>query len=229
MASGKLLILIGEECKHQEKYHALDKEYIFEVMLGVGSDTGDMLGLLEFEKTTNFIEKEDLEKTLNKLVGPVSLPYPKFSSKTVKGKPLHLWTLEGRLDEIEIPTKKSFIHKLQLIDLRTELANKIYSHVTKKIETIPPVTETSKALGNDFRRPLVREAWKNFQASRPQNTKIQIATIRCIASSGTYMRTLASVIANDLNTLGLAYSIHRTQIGRYKNLGFNLGFWGKKY
>jgi tRNA U55 pseudouridine synthase TruB len=39
MASGKLLVLLGEECKHQENYHSLDKEYEFSVLLGIGSDT----------------------------------------------------------------------------------------------------------------------------------------------------------------------------------------------
>ena len=47
MASGKLLILLGEECKNQTNYHGLDKEYEFSVLLGIGSDTHDVLGRLE--------------------------------------------------------------------------------------------------------------------------------------------------------------------------------------
>ncbi len=35
MASGQLLILIGEECKVQEKYHHLDKEYQVGILLPV--------------------------------------------------------------------------------------------------------------------------------------------------------------------------------------------------
>ncbi|MCA9363758.1 hypothetical protein KC727_00880, partial [Candidatus Kaiserbacteria bacterium] len=45
MASGKLLVLIGDECKKQEQYHTLDKEYTFEVLFGVRSDTADVLGI----------------------------------------------------------------------------------------------------------------------------------------------------------------------------------------
>lgn len=45
MAEGKLLVLQGDECKVQEKYHSLDKEYEFEVLFGVSSDTADVLGL----------------------------------------------------------------------------------------------------------------------------------------------------------------------------------------
>ena len=45
MASGKLLILLGEECKRQRAYTDLDKAYEIEVLLDVGSDTGDALGV----------------------------------------------------------------------------------------------------------------------------------------------------------------------------------------
>ncbi len=45
MASGKLLILIGEECKQQARYHGLDKRYEFQVLCGFSSDSGDVLGL----------------------------------------------------------------------------------------------------------------------------------------------------------------------------------------
>jgi hypothetical protein len=51
MASGKLLILIGEECKQQERYHDLDKEYTFRVLFGVSSDSGDVLGLVSTENS----------------------------------------------------------------------------------------------------------------------------------------------------------------------------------
>jgi len=46
-----------------------------------------------------------------------------------------------------------------------------------------------------------------------------------VVSSGTYIRSLAPEIARRVGTVGLAYSIHRTEIGRY--LGF--GFWLKRY
>ena len=44
LASGKLLILMGEECKEKEKYLGYDKEYEIEVLFGIKTDTGDALG-----------------------------------------------------------------------------------------------------------------------------------------------------------------------------------------
>ena len=120
MASGKLLILIGDECKVQEKYHNLDKEYEFSVLFGVSSDTADVLGRLTISDIVPAVSKTILKTTTKKLVGNINLPYPHFSSKTVKGKPLHVWTLEGRLDEIEIPSKESTIYSLNVSKVETK-------------------------------------------------------------------------------------------------------------
>ena len=222
MASGKLLVLIGDECKVQEKYHAFDKEYQVEILLGVSSDTGDVLGLLG-ACTQNVCTKEEAKTVLASYVGDISLPYPHFSSKTVAGKPLHTWTLEGRLSEIEIPVKESKIHRLTFDGLRTISKEEVLTTVRAKIETIPQVTDPKKALGADFRRDDVRKSWDGFALN--DSTTYHILSFTCIASSGTYMRSLAEEIGKKLGTCGLAYSIHRTKIGKYLPLGNKYGFW----
>lgn len=228
MASGKLLVLIGEECKHQTKYHGLDKAYTFEVLFDVSSDSGDVLGLAK-EATAHSENTEELPGVVKTLRGEISFPYPTFSSKPVQGKPLHTWAVEGRLSEIEIPSYTATIHQLKLIKTITKTRSEIYREVSEKIETIPPVTDPRKALGNDFRRPEVRASWNTFHEARTQNDTFLIATFSCVGSSGLYMRTLAEEIAKRCNTSGLAYSIHRTHIGQYQALPFGLGFWKRSY
>lgn len=227
MASGKLLVLIGDECKVQEKYHGLDKEYAFEVLFGVSSDSGDVLGLVSACDVPPF-SKQAIGDVARQLIGEIELPYPQFSSKTVNGKPLHTWKLEGRIGEIEIPTKKSTIYELKLQNMHVLSAEAVYAQATRKIETIPKVTDERKALGKDFRRSDVRASWSDFLNTN-KNKQFTIATFSCIASSGTYMRTLAEVIAKDLQTCGLAFSIDRTQIGTYKKVFNTIGRWTKKF
>jgi tRNA pseudouridine(55) synthase len=229
MASGKLLVLIGDECKVQEKYHGLDKQYEFSVLFGVSSDTADILGRLQFADTIPTPTLAQLQTICKNLVGEVELPYPHFSSKTIKGKPLHVWTLEGRLDEIEIPTKRSTIFKLTPTKLETKTRAQIYQEASAKIETIPPVTDESKALGADFRRVDVRADWKRFSEAGTPADPFTIATFTCTASSGTYMRTLCEVIAKQANTTALAYHIHRTTIGKYQPVPLVGGFWRKRF
>lgn len=226
MASGKLLILVGNECKVQEKYHAFDKEYRVEILLGAASDSGDVLGLITqgTEKNTSVAAAREV---LAHLVGGIKLPYPHFSSKPVQGKPLHTWALENRLGEIQVPVKESTIHKITFIGLTTVPKNDILKTVRAKIETIPPVTDARKALGADFRRDAVRATWDTFEKNLPEN--YQILAFTCVASSGTYMRSLGEKIAQELGTVGLAYSIHRTKIGKYLPITSRFGFWVKQF
>lgn len=226
MASGKLLILIGDECKRQKEYHSFEKEYCIEILLGAQSDTGDVLGIIQSFPTPH-ITKSQAQSTLSSLKGRISLPYPHFSSKTVKGKPLHVWTLEGRLSEIEIPVQSSTIHQAHFNNLRFVSREEILQTIREKIETIPPVTDASKALGADFRRDEVRASWNAFEMTCPAQLPIINATFT--ATSGTYMRSLAQLIGEKLGSSGLAYSIHRTKIGRYAPLFGNIGFWTQKF
>jgi len=245
MASGKLLVLVGEECKKKDDYLALDKTYDFSVLLGVGSDTHDVLGRL----TTSGVDflptkegktwlsgperpdqgmkslKEHLEQICQNLTGDIELPYPHFSSRTVQGKPLHMWTLEGRLNEIDIPTKKSTIYSLKLNSVETLARDEVCNQARTKIDTIPEVTEENKSLGKDFRRVYVRQDWENIKKGQNLNCatsdvaqllpdEYTIASFTCSASSGTYMRTLAKLIGERLDPAvpSLAWSIHRTDI-----------------
>ena len=69
MASGKLLVLFGEECKKQKSYTNLDKEYEIEVLFDVGTDTGDALGLTEYSgKATPVDNLSRLNEILRKHV-----------------------------------------------------------------------------------------------------------------------------------------------------------------
>ncbi len=215
MASGQLLVLVGEECKQQERYHHLDKEYQVEVLFGAHSDSGDVLGLITERPVPQIPHEAAVAGVLEGFIGTIELPYPVFSSKTVHGKPLHTWAVENRLHEITIPTRLSEIYKLQLQSLATHTRAAVVEQALKKIESIPPVTDPRKALGNDFRRTDVRATWHTFRDNGSLEDSFTIATISCTCSSGTYMRTLAEIIANKFATEGLAFSIHRSAIGTY--------------
>lgn len=230
MAEGKLLIVIGEECKQQEKYHHLDKAYRFQILLGFRSDTGDVLGLAEHDDRTEKQTPPTLDtvrRVIRSFIGEVTFPYPRFSSRPVQGKPLHVWTLEGRLNEIEIPTKTSTVYSLRVEEIVIKTGAEVHKELFKKINTIPPVTDPRKALGADFRREPIRARWNDLLEKRASD-EFTVLTLSCEASSGTYMRTLAEEIAKKLGTFGLAYSITRTHIGKRLATPFG-GIWYSLY
>jgi tRNA pseudouridine(55) synthase len=228
MAEGKLLVLIGNECKNQSAYHALDKEYEFEVLLGIKSDTGDILGLIDSRKIIGITDGQ-VQKAIKKIFGKQEFPYPVFSSKTVRGKPLFLWALENRLDEIEIPITHVNIYSIRYNGMYTINKKELQDAVIKKFAHIPKVTEESKALGADFRRGEIEERWINVLSAYEDTQMFQVARFTCVCSSGTYIRTLSEKIAMRIGTEGLAYRITRTRIGRYVPITQRLGFWLKTY
>jgi tRNA pseudouridine(55) synthase len=216
MASGQLLILIGDECKKQAEYHDLDKEYQVRMLFGAMSDSGDVLGLIK-ESGPYAVTDIDVSTVLAKLVGEITMPYPIFSAKTVAGKPLHTWTMEGRLSEITIPTRTSHIYSLSLNNLETLTRTEVADTAITKIALLPPVTDPRKSLGNDFRRPEVHKAWEAFRNTGSATDVFYIADTTVLCSSGTYMRSLSEMVAKALHTTGLAFSIHRSKMGHFDN------------
>jgi len=225
MASGKLLILLGEECKKMSSYTGLDKEYEVEVLLGVGSDTGDILGITTRTDTPALVTRTEITKALATMVGTHTLPYPAFSSKTVAGKPLFLYALEGTLPTIEVPTHEETIYSITLATYETAPARELQDRVSDLLARAPVSTELSKALGADFRIKDVKESWAKVFASSHQET-YQVLRLRVRCGSGTYMRTLAGRIGKALGTRALALSIHRTSLGVHSRvLGIILPTW----
>ncbi len=227
MAEGKLLVLIGDTCKEQSTYHNLDKEYVFEILFGFSSDTGDILGIPTEEKNPTLITAEALHSCTSKKPHSFTAPYPVFSSKTVRGKPLFLWALEDRLAEITIPEITTTLYRLQHLDSSTKTPGETLDYIRTRIDLLLHVTEDSKKLGADFRREEILSLWDTLLSERAIPS--QIARFSVICSSGTYIRSLAPHLAKILGTQGLAFSICRTNIGTYLPLPLLGGVWRTKY
>ena len=211
MASGKLLVLFGEECKKKEEYIGLDKQYDIEVLLGVGSDTGDVLGITTLSTDVVLPARPLLISILQKELGTHERPYPAYSSKAVDGKPLFLYALEGTLGSISIPTHAETIYDIRLLDIQSVTTSLLETHIKNTLSLAPVSFESSKELGADFRITEVSKSWNEIFT---HDKEYSILKLRVTCGSGAYMRTLAERIGKDLGTNGLALSIHRRHIGK---------------
>jgi tRNA pseudouridine55 synthase len=225
MAEGKLIILIGDECKRKDKYTALDKEYEFEILFGFKSDTGDVLGLVEKLKTYVEVRSNDLANTARDFTGEMELSYPVFSSKTVMGKPLFEYALEGRISDIDIPTSSIHLYKIKVLDLRNSSFKDCLFDIENKLSSLVLSGDNNYKF-RSFRRDAVLSKWREILKGDGICT---IARFRAVVSSGTYIRSLASEIAKSLGTEGLAYSIRRTKIGKYTPFYKGFGVWTKRF
>lgn len=223
MASGKLLVLLGDECKKQKEYTGLDKEYEIEVLLDAGSDTGDALGLVEYENKETRVDPKLLEEIYRAEEHVYTRRYPVFSSKTVNGKPLFLYALEGTLDTIDIPVHEEEIYRIKDLGAERIAASALKERIEAFLAKTPKSDEESKALGADFRITSVRASW-GAAFAMAGTREFTVLKLRVACASGTYMRSLASRLGKMLGSKGLALSIHRTRIGKRM-----LGFWVKSY
>jgi tRNA pseudouridine55 synthase len=227
MAEGKLLVLLGSECKNQQKYIGLDKEYEVEVALDLATDTGDALGIPEYVAHESQPAVSEVQYVLRALSGAHTVPYPAFSSKTVRGKPLFMYALEGTLNTIEIPTHTETLHRIQLLKLERLTRAELQERIDIGLVDVPRSDDQSKELGADFRQDIIRAGWRALFTAMPERD-FTIMRIRVACGSGSYMRTLAGRIGAGLGTTGFALSIKRTKIGTITNFG-SFWLWTKKY
>lgn len=221
MASGKLVVLIGDECKRRAKYDHLDKSYVFEVLLGFHTDTGDVLGLSKPATTISVSDRAAIAAA-HSHVGAHTYPYPAFSSKTVKGKPLFTYALENELSSIEIPCKDVRVHSLRYLDRVIIPKDELIERILNKIDLLK-IRDDIDELGAGFRKEEIIKQWWSLQDRR--KTPCAILRYETTVSAGTYIRTLAPMLAQSLGTDGLAYSIKRTKIGRYLPIVGGVGLW----
>jgi tRNA pseudouridine(55) synthase len=224
MASGKLLILLGDECKRQREYTNLDKEYEIEVLLDIGSDTGDVLGMPKYSNQTAITDELFVANVLRDELGEHARKYTVFSSKTVEGKPLFLYALEKKLKDIVIPEHIECIYSIKYLGSYTISSSELEERILKLLGQAPRTDESSKRLGEDFRVDDIRKHWESIFKNIHERNFI-VLRLRVVCASGTYMRSLAGRIGESLRTNALALSISRTRIGKYLPLWNGTGFW----
>ncbi|BCX13620.1 MAG: hypothetical protein KatS3mg085_152 [Candidatus Dojkabacteria bacterium] len=204
MAKGLLVVLQGEECKRRNFYQNLDKVYKFKILFGIETDTFDSLGIITKIKLSQ-IDLDDFKKIVKEL-NRVELmqQYPSFSSKTVNGKPLFWWARNNKLSEIQIPQKKVKIYSLKILKISKLNSKKILSENQKRLELVK----------GDFRQKQIKKIWE--EKIKNLNHQFIIAELETKVSSGTYIRSLCSLIGQKLNSCAIAWEIERIQVGSFK-------------
>jgi tRNA pseudouridine55 synthase len=203
MADGVLLILSGEDVYKKDQMLSLEKEYDFEVLWGVKSDTHDILG--EITISENVPTDELIIEGVSSWKGQIELPYPAYSSRKVAGKPLWQHARENNLSELEIPKKSMNIIDLQYQGSRTVKANEILDLIIERVNRI----------NGDFRQEEILDKWKG-ELGVKEKSEFKISSFKATVSAGTYIRSLAVRMGEKYGTGALAWTISRTRVGEHK-------------
>lgn len=103
MASGLMILVLGEATKLSDYLTAEDKEYELELRLGATTDTLDRTGQILSEKPVN-LPSETVLETMRESKGEFQWPVPIFSAKRVDGEKLYEKARRGD-QGVELPTK----------------------------------------------------------------------------------------------------------------------------
>jgi tRNA pseudouridine55 synthase len=113
MATGLLVLLIGNYTKRSNQFLNDDKEYDATMTIGATSDTGDAWGQVRpHDNKAKKIAQKDIEDIFAGFVGVMDQAVPSYSAKKFKGK--KLYELARRGIEVKLDPKKIVIHSLRI-------------------------------------------------------------------------------------------------------------------
>lgn len=117
LATGVLVIMVGEATKISELLTATYKEYIAEMIFGIKTDTLDITGTV-LEDKNSILSEEKIQNTLKKMTKIYYQEVPIYSAIKVKGKKLYEYAREK--EKVELPKKEVHIKKLELLNYKVE-------------------------------------------------------------------------------------------------------------
>lgn len=112
LATGVLVLTIGNATKLCEIITSDYKEYIASVILGIKTDTLDITGNIIEEQNVD-IKKEEIKKQIEKMKCTYEQEVPIYSAVKVNGKKLYEYAREGK--KINLPKRSVTIKEIELV------------------------------------------------------------------------------------------------------------------
>ena len=204
MAEGVMLCLVGSANKRREAYLELSKEYVLDILFGFSTDTYDILGRVTETGDPATVRREAVKKGLNEFRGHIEQEYPPYSSKTVEGKSLFEWARQNALGALVMPSRSVTIHHIDI--------EKMYK--VPEAQLLAYIDDSVARVTGDFRQEEVMRTWKRHLKAEGDRL-FPAATVRIECTSGTYARSVAHGLGQELGVPALALHILRTKVGDY--------------
>lgn len=200
LAEGVSLLLTGPDRHRKDDFLGLNKDYIVDVLFGIGTDTHDPLGLV-----ADFSPSAPSQKDIKEALASFSPQYdqvpPAYSSQPIDGEAAFVHARRG--DAPDLPAKPISI-AAEVISHTSLSAAEILADVTKRIDLVR----------GDFRQNQIKASWQTLLSD--PNAQLTACRLRVTCTSGGYMRSLARDLGKKLDTPAIAYRIVRTRVGQFR-------------
>jgi tRNA pseudouridine(55) synthase len=209
MARGEVILLLGDKCKEMDKYTSVSKTYQFEIILGLQTDSDDVLGIIEKNITL------ELEEIINKLEEIINIDnkindyilksknknfnqkFHKYSSKKINGK--SMWYYMKNNIEIEQPTHLVNIYDIKKSNYKYYIYNEWRDYIINLINKIDK--------NCNFNQDEIIKQWMSLNIK-----KIVSIPMEMKVSSGFYIRQFVRDLSEYINYPLLTYDINRIKL-----------------
>jgi tRNA pseudouridine55 synthase len=120
LASGLMIIGIGEGTKKLSSLIKLDKEYVAEVLLGERRSTGDMEGEILEELDVLYIDPDEVKEVLESMHGTLYLPVSAYSAIKKDGVPMYKRARKAEKTGeavTDLPMRTMQVHEAELMNI----------------------------------------------------------------------------------------------------------------
>lgn len=113
LATGLLVLAVGEGTKLVEYFNGLDKVYEAQFTLGQTSTTYDREGVVTQVEGAVFPLREAVEEALHGFVGVIQQVPPAYSAIKIKGERAYVRARRG--ETVEIPAREVMVHSISIL------------------------------------------------------------------------------------------------------------------
>ncbi len=198
MAEGVLVVLVDNENNEREKFLGKSKIYQAEFLIGVSTDTHDVLGRINCEMFAE-IEETKVIHCIRSFTEMKEQTYPWYSSKTVEGVPLFEYARAGNF-AIKRPTRPVEIYDIQDIQCITAESRQIIDGIRSDIDLVQ----------GDFRQKEISECWEKARVRFP--SVVQLVSFQIHVSTGTYIRGLCETFEACTGVPAVLHKLVRTKV-----------------
>ena len=186
MACGILPIIKGDNEDARQDFQNKYKVYQFSMIVGIQTDTYDILGQIVKLSTDKSVDAVIGE--LQEVAKSTTQEYPPYSSKTVYSnhhkRMTALWQLanEGRLPS-KLPEHEIDIQYIKVLDHHQVTGQELYDMIVTRLDSVQS--------HHDLRQGEIKEQW-----TKTLNNAQKYTIINCEAnvSTGTYIRSIANSV-----------------------------------
>lgn len=214
MAHGQLMILYGDQLKRSEYYNKKDKKYKFRMLIGISTDTTDILGLIDNTTDPKLIDETIIRDLILEVTNDYDnkeyyQEYHKFSSMRVDIDNIKtpLWKIfsDKSIDStnIIIPKKKVSIYSLTNLSIAKMDSLELKTLIDTNLSLI---TDKSK-----FRLDEIRTSWDNYFDNN-KDKQYYVLEYDTHVSSGTYIRQLVKDIGKKMGIPTMVIEIYRYEL-----------------